>query len=61
LISLNWEEMIVYSEIARASKAIITKFIVNLRFLMAGGVDLSFIATYRAFLDLILFLKASAF
>jgi hypothetical protein len=51
----------VYSEMARASNATMTKFIVILRFLIAGGVLLSFIATCRAFLDLILFLKASAF
>jgi hypothetical protein len=46
---------------ASAKRATNTMFMVILRFLMAGGVDLSLIATCNAFLDLILFLKASAF
>ena len=51
----------VYSVIAKASRARTTTFIVILRFLIAGGVLLSLIAICRAFRDLILFLKTSAF
>jgi hypothetical protein len=60
-MSVNYELIIVYSVIARASKATTTMFIVILKFLIAGGVLLSFMAIYKAFLDLILFLKTSEF
>jgi hypothetical protein len=60
-MSLNYDDIMVYSVIERASNAIITRFMVSLKFLIAGGVLLSLIAICRALRDLILFLKASAF
>lgn len=58
-MSLNYEVIMVNSVMANASKQSITRFIVNLRFLMAGGTVLSLIAKCKAFLDLMLLLKVS--
>jgi hypothetical protein len=58
-MSVNCEEIIVYSILARAIRARMTIFIVKLRFLIALGVVLLSIAVSSAFLVLIEFFKTS--